>query len=496
MSKIRVVVIGAGITGLSIARVLSMYENLDVIVVEKEPDVGWGATKANSAIIHPCHEEDPDKYPLRTRLCLKGHRLWYKWVEELDIPAKWPGELIVATSEEEVGVLKHYLGLGVKNKVPGVRIVDREELLALEPNVNPNAVAGLWAPTAGQITPWEAAIALAENSVANGVKFYFETMVKKVVARDKKVVGVETTSGFIEAGIVVNAAGIHADEISRSAGVDEFTIHPRRGEYVVYDEDVDVKVKRIIHTTPTPKTKGVYVTTSIEGNLLIGPTAEDLPLEAKEETSTTRRGLEYILESARKILRKLPPRTKIIRTFAGLRPEPSTGSFIIRFYEEPWGFINVAGIRSPGLTAAPAIAYYVRDLLAERIRLVEKKKWSPLRRGVRRISRMSYSEKTRVVRENPGYGRIICLCREVSEAEILEAIKRMKAIGVKTITLDGIKFRTHAMFGRCQGSFCRIRIALLVSSIEGIPLWKISFKGPGSEYGVGEVKSLLKEGGA
>ncbi len=493
MGKTRVLIIGAGITGLSIARVLSRYENLEVVVVEKEPDVGWGATKANTAIIHPCHEEDPDKYPLRAKLCREGHDLWYKWTKELDIPVKWPGELIVAANDEEASVLKHYLSLGMRNSVPGVRIVDREELVVLEPNVNPNAIAGLWAPTAGQISPWEAAVALAENSVSNGARILFETEVRRVVVREKKVVGVETNNGFIEADIVINAAGIHADEISRSAGIDEFTIFPRRGEYVIYDEDVGIKVKRIVHTAPTPKTKGVYATTTLEGNLLIGPTAEDLPIDAKEDRSTTRNGIEYILEAAKKILKTIPPRTKIIRMFAGLRPEPSTGNFIIKFYEEPWGFINVAGIRSPGLTAAPAIAYYVRDLVAERTSLVEKKKWNPLRRGIKRISRMNREEKARTVEENPRYGKIICLCKEVSEAEIIEAIKRMKAIGVKTITLDGIKFRTHAMFGRCQGSFCRLRIALLISREEGIPLWKVSFKGPGSEYGVGEVKEVFKE---
>ncbi|WFO74861.1 NAD(P)/FAD-dependent oxidoreductase [Desulfurococcaceae archaeon MEX13E-LK6-19] len=493
MGKTRVLIIGAGITGLSIARVLSMYENLDVVVVEKEPDVGWGATKANTAIIHPCHEEDPDKHPLRAKLCLEGHDLWYKWTKELDIPVKWPGELIVATNDEEASALKHYLSLGMRNGVAGVRIVDKEELAALEPNVNPNAIAGLWAPTAGQMSPWEAAVALAENSVSNGARILFETEVKRVVVREKKVVGVETNNGFIEADMVINAAGIHADEISRSAGIDEFTIFPRRGEYVIYDEDVDIKVKRIVHTAPTPKTKGVYVTTTLEGNLLIGPTAEDLPIDAKEEKSTTRNGIKYILEAAKKILKTIPPRTKIIRMFAGLRPEPSTGSFIIKFYEEPWGFINVAGIRSPGLTAAPAIAYYVRDMIAERTSLVEKRKWNPIRRGIKRISRMNQDEKARIVKENPRYGRIICLCKEVSEAEIIEAIKRMKAIGVKTITLDGIKFRTHAMFGRCQGSFCRLRIALLISREQDIPLWKVSFKGSGSEYGVGEVKEVFKE---
>ncbi len=492
MRRFRIVIVGAGITGLSIARFLSMYENLDILVVEENPDVGWGVSKANTSIIHPCHEEDPGKHPVRAELCRLGHDLWIEWVRELDIPNRWPGEIITAFSDEEVSTLKKYLELAVANRIPGVRLLSGEEVLRLEPSVNKNVVAGLWAPTAGLINPMAATIALAENSYMNGVRFIFNTFVKQVVVSDHRVVGVETNKGFIGADIVVNAAGLYADELSRSAGIDYFTIHPRRGEYIVYSSRVSEKPYRIIHTAPTEKTKGVYAVTTTGGELLLGPTAEDLPRNAKKLAWTSSRGIRYLLSQAEKLLENPPPRNMIIRLFAGLRPEPSTGDFIIEFYEDPWGFVNVAGIRSPGLTAAPAIGKRVLELIGRHVELTPKNRWVRYRRGIKRMKSMSREERAKVIKKDPGYGRIICGCNMVSEAEIIEAIKRIQMIGAE-ITFDGVKFRTHAMCGDCQGSFCRIRIAEIISRITGKPLWAITFKGGESTYGVGEIGSLLIE---
>ncbi len=483
----RLVVIGAGISGLSIARRLSRYSNLEIIVVEKNPDVGWGASKANTSIIHPCHEEEPEEHPLRARLCREGHILWRRWLRELSIPHSWRGELMVASREEEIKTLYKYLRLAEANGIPDVRIVYGEEIWQLEPMVNRKALAALWAPTAGIMSPMAATIALAENAADNGVKFLFETRAEKIVVRDKKVVGVETTRGFIEADIVVNAAGVHADELSRTAGVDYFKVSPRRGQYILYSKDVDVRLKRIVHTAPTPKTKGVYAISTLKWNLMIGPTAEDLPMDRKEDTSTTRSGIKYILEQAERLLERLPPSSKIIRLFSGIRPEPSTGDYIIEFYEEPWGLINVAGIRSPGLTAAPGIAMYVENLIKKHVELVEKKNWSPYRKPIRGVKDMDDKELSEATRRNPGYGRIICMCEMISEAEIREAIRRMKKIGVKTITFDGVKFRTKAMFGECQGQFCRPIIARIISEETGIPMHMVSFKGGESRYGIGTV---------
>jgi len=303
----KVAIIGAGIVGSAIARVLSRYENLEVHILERDADVGWGASKANSAIIHPGHEENPDEHPLRAKLCVEGNRLWHTWVKELDIPAKWPGELMIAFNDEELEITRHYLELGERNGVPGIRLVYDDELRSLEPNINPQAVGALWAPTAGQMAPWEAVIALIENAVENGAKLHTEAEVKRVVIENGKVKGVQTKEGLFEADIVINVAGIYADSISKSAGID-LEIHPRKGEYFLFEDDAFPKVTRVVHQTPTPLTKGVYVSTTIEGSLMLGPTAEDLPLEAKEETSTTKGGLDYVWEWASKLVAALPPK--------------------------------------------------------------------------------------------------------------------------------------------------------------------------------------------
>lgn len=488
----KIVVIGAGIVGVSIARVLSMYDGLDVTVIEKQADVGWGASKANTSIIHPGHEENPREHPLRSKLCVEGNRMWRTWVKELDIPARWPGELMVFTSSEEEREARRYVELAKLNGVPGVRVVYDRELRNLEPWVNPAATGAVYAPTAGTISPFEAVIAIAENAVENGVKLLTETEARRIIVKGGVVEGVETNRGFVEADVVVNAAGIHADEVSHSAGVEEeFRIRPRKGEYLIYDEDASVKPARILHTVPTPLTKGVYALTTVHGNLLVGPTAEDLPYEAKEDVSTTDKGLKLLSREASKLLKELPPKSKVVRTFAGLRPEPPKGQWLIKAYTDPWGFLNVAGIRSPGFTAAPAIASYVVQLIAETydIQLRRREKWNPYRVGPTRVNGVGLDAVDSIIRKNPDYGEILCYCRMVSKAEVLEAVERMKTIGVKP-TLDGVKFRVYAGLGKCQGSFCRWRVAAVLSQATGVPLYKVAV---GAEpYAFGDVKVLLK----
>lgn len=492
MKRYRVAIIGAGITGASIARVLSMYENFDVSIIEMEPDVGWGASKANTSIIHPGHEEDPERYPLRARLCREGNSIWREWVRELDIPAKWPGELMIFRDSREEQEARKYIMFAIKNGVPGVRIVYRDELLGYEPMVNPEVEGALYAPTAGTVSPFEAVIAITENAVENGVKLFVNTRVTNVVVRNDGIAGVDTSRGFIEADIVVNAAGLYADQISHMAGVaSDFYIKPRRGEYIVFDESIDVKPTKLLHTTPTPITKGVYAITTVHGNLMIGPTAEDLAIDAKEDKATTENGFNHLLSEAKRMLKRVPPTSKIIRRFAGLRPEPPNGEWLIDVYTRPWGFVNVAGIRSPGLTAAPAIASYILKMMVERydIVLVRKSSWIRYRRGIESASRVGVEKLDELIKKNSGYGKIICYCKTISEAEILEAIDRIIGIGAKP-TIDGIKFRTTAGFGRCQGSFCRWRIALLVSKRMNIPLHDVVVKK--SCYGLGDVKLLLR----
>ncbi|MDK2886140.1 MAG: glycerol-3-phosphate dehydrogenase [Thermosipho sp. (in: thermotogales)] len=494
METKKVVVIGAGVVGSAIARVLSKYQNLEVFLLEKNIDVGWGSSKANSAVIHPGHEDDPSKYPLRSKLCVRGNRLWHSWAEELDVPVKWPGELMLAFSERDVEKFQYYLDLAEKNGVPDVKIVYSDELRELEPNASPDAIAGLWAPTAGLIAPWDAVLGLVENAVDNGVKLFTETEVEDIVIENGIVKGVQTNRGFFEADIVINAAGLYADIISKKAGID-FDITPRRGEYYLLEEDVQPRVKRIVHQVPTEITKGVFISETVEGNILIGPSAENLPLDAKDDVSTTKKYLDYIWESAKRLLAKMPPKSSVIKTFAGLRAEPPSGRWIIEAYDNPKGFINAAGMRSPALTSSPAIAeYIVNELIKNKlgVKLVEKKDWNPYRKGIKKFKLLDDRKKEELIKENPKFGNVLCMCKEVTEAEIIEAIERMKKIGIKTISLDGIKFRTTSMFGWCQGSFCRVRIARVAANYLGMPEWKIFVKDNKSSYGVGYVKTFFK----
>ena len=488
----KVIIIGAGISGMSIARELSKYEDLKIIVLERKSDVGWGVSKANTALIHGGYDDDPDLYPTRAKLCAKGNDVWRKWVKELQIPSVWNGALVVARNDEEMKELEVLLKRGERNGVKGMRIISKKELLEMEPNLSPDSEGALWVPSVGQIAPIPAVIALAENAVDNGVKIIFDLSVEDIKVENGGVKGVRVPNGFIEGDVVINAAGLYADEISKMAGLDYFRIFPRKGEYWLFDDSAGPKPNHVLFPAPTKKSKGVVVTTEVSGHLMIGPNAKDQ--EDKEDFSNTKEGLEEVWDKAKLLWPKLPPRSKIIRTFAGLRPETKRADFIIKA-EEIYGFINVAGIRSPGLTAAPAIAKEVKEIIERDlgIKLKEKKKWEPYRKEMTHFFMLSAEEIKERIMENPAYGRIVCKCNRVSEGDILEAIERMKKIGVKVPSIDSVKFRTKATTGTCQGSFCRVKIVAILAREYNIPLWKVTLKGKGSEIGVGDVKSLLRE---
>jgi len=486
----RVAIIGAGVSGACVARVLSMYRNLEVHLIEREVDVGWGSSKANTGIIHAGYDDDPERFPVRARLCSKGNALWREaWTKELDIPANWPGDLVVATDEGQIGALEMLLERGKRNGVPYLGIVwDRKELEELESNITPNAVAALHAPSAGQFRhPAEAVIGVAENAVSNGVRLHLATEAIGVEARKGQVSGVKTSRGRIEADWVINAGGLYAEAISKMAGVDHFRIHPRRGEYLLFSKDAYPKTERILFPTPTETSKGVVVTTTVDGNLMLGPNAQDLRREESEATDTTQEGLDSAWNEAQKVVKALPPRDKIIRTFAGLRAEPEpSADFIIRAYDDVDGFINAAGIRSPGLTSAPAVASEIVAIMKDRgAKLVRKRRWNPYRRRRKPFRESSYRVRDRMSNQNPLHAKTACQCELVTEAEIVEAIGR------GATTLDGIKFRTQAMMGDCQGSFCQFRIAQILARELNIPVWKVTKTGSGSEIGIGDITVLV-----
>ena len=489
----RVVIIGGGITGAAIARTLSRYEDIKIHLIEQAPDVGWGVTKANTGIIHPGHEEDPDLHPLRARLCVAGNRLWLEWVSQLDIPVCWPGELMLARDEQERAVLQHYRHLGERNGVVGMHIIEAGSLPAIEHCTPVGAVAGLVVPSAGLIAPWEAVFALVENAVANGTRMHLNTQVTGIQVRQGTVQSVKTTQKEILADVVINAAGMYADTVSAMAGIDSFTITPRRGQYILFDSAAEPHPQMIMHFTPTVESKGIYAVTTVEGNLMVGPTVETLLPDNKDTRATTAAGIEYIWQYAATLLSSLPPRSAAIKLFSGLRPEPPGGRYIVSGYDSPDGFINVAGIRSPGLTAAPAIAQYVtEELLGSLFDMTMKPRdtWQPIRQRRPSLTSMIPAQQLHHIAGNPASGRIICRCKGVTEMDIIDAIGRIRQLGTDMVTLDSIKFRTLAMFGHCQGTFCRVGIARIIARELGLPLWEVTLSGAGTPYAIGDIKTL------
>ncbi len=483
-----VVIVGAGIVGSTIARELSRYD-LDVIVVEREPDIAFGSsTKANTGIIHAGYDDKPGT--VKAEHCSRGNALWHKIAPEVGAPLKETGSFVVALKEEEVGVLKELKERGEKNGVPGLEIVDDwDRLLEMEPHLNRKALAALYAPTAAITSPYELAMAMMENAIQNGVKIFLETEVTGVILKRTEVKGVRTNRGGIEADYVVNAAGLWADRVSAMAGIKHFTLHPRKGEYYVFDKKLGGLVHRVLFPAPTPISKGIVVTPTVDGNALIGPNAQDV--EDKEDMTTTSSGLAEVFAGASQLVPLLAEKGHMVITnFCGLRPEPNTQDFIIEAYKEVRGFVNVAGMKSPGLTAAPSVAQKVVTLLRESgLELREKKTFNPYRRPIdRSVRELNLSKAEGLIDQDARYGHVVCRCEHVTEGEILEAIRRGAS------TLDGIKFRTRAGMGRCQGGFCTPHVIKILARELEIPAERVTKRGGKSRLLLHRVKDLLLRG--
>jgi len=480
--KADVVVIGAGITGAAIARELSQYA-LDIILVEKEADFCSGASKANTGIIHAGYHDPPGT--LKAKLCVRGNAMYEKLADELGVTFERNGALVVALSEEDLENLEELRQKGMKNGVPGLRIIEKDELREMEPNLTQDAIGALYAQTAGVILPYEMTIALCENAVHNGVMPLLDAEVRGIEKLNSRVRRVLTSRDAIEARFVVNAAGLYADDISKMVGVDDFYIYPRRGEYFIFDRKIGSLVNRPVFPMPTSTSKGILVTKTIDGNTMIGPNAQDLDVRCKYEPdgdATTKEGLSEIWEAATALIPDLP-RGMIIKDFAGLRAVSNTRDFIIRSYNEVKGFINVAGITSPGLTAVPAIAELVVEILrGEGLELKFRKEFSPFRKKPPQFASISFEEREALIAQDPRYGHIVCRCENVTEAEIVEAIKR----GART--MDGIKYRTRCGMGRCQGAFDTPVCARILARELNMPLEKVTMKGRRTEIVRGRLK--------
>ncbi len=433
-----VIVIGGGVTGCATLRELSKY-NLNIALLEKEEDVCSGTSKANSAIVHAGH--DAKTGSLKAKLNLRGNELIRQLSKELNFAYKNNGSLVLCFDQEDYPKLLDLYNRGLNNGVKGLKILNHDETLALEPNLSEEVKYSLLCETGGIVCPFEMNIALAENAVENGAKVYLNTEVKTI----KKENDYYLINDSIKTRCIVNAAGLYGDEIHNLVCKDKVKLTPRKGDYCLCDSDVGNLVSHTIFQLPTKYGKGVLVTPTVHGNLLIGPSATDI--DDKEATSTTANDLDYILNAASLSVKKLP-KNKIITSFSGLRARPENGDFIIKESED--NFFDAIGIESPGLTSAPAIGEMVCDLIKDKLNATKKDNFISNRKGLVHLKHLSIEERAELIKKNPLYGNIICRCNDVSEGEIIDAINSP----IKATSLDAIKRRTGAGMGRCQAGFC------------------------------------------
>jgi glycerol-3-phosphate dehydrogenase len=475
MDAYDIVVTGGGIVGVSIARELSRYK-LRIALLEKEEELAFGVSKANSGIIHPGTQNPPGS--LKGRLCVQGNKLTKEVCERFGVEFKQVGELIVAFNEQDIETLLRLKKEGELLGVPGLEIVNSEWLRANEPNLNKEAVAALYAPTAGVVSPYRLVYVLSENAVKNGVQIHTQTLVQGITytaaggSNGKERFEISTSKGVFKANYFINAAGLFADEISKMAGIDDFKIRPRKGQEFLLDKKREHLTNHVIFPLPTKTSKGILIIKTSDGNPMIGPTAHDI--DDKYDLSTSEEGLQEVFASVAKLIPSIN-RNDIIAYFAGLRPAAGS-DFIIRHEDRVPGFVNAAGIQSPGLTSASAIAVYVGELLKKNGLVMERKQvFHDSEPKHTHLFTLPLNKVKEVIEKDISYGDIVCRCEMVSAKEVRDAIRR----GART--LDGIKFRTRAQAGRCHGSFCTTRLMKILGEETKKAATAITKRGPGSE---------------
>ena len=447
-----VAIIGSGIVGAACAYRLSRF-NLKTVVIEKNNDVCCGTTKANSAIIHAGY--DPKPNTLMARLNVEGSKMTQEICEKLDIPYKQIGSLVAAFSEEEAKTIEELYQRGVKNGVQGVKVIGKDELKKLEPNISDEAVCALYAPTAAIVNPWEYGLAMAETAVRNGTEIMLEA---EVTGIDKKEHSwnLHTAKGDIEAEYVINAAGVNSDDIHNMVAEETFRILPSAGEYYLLDKSEGTRVSHIVFQCPNKEGKGTLVAPTVHGNLIVGPNSVS---GDKEDISTKTASLDFIRETALKSVPSIAFRENI-RNFTGIRANSTINDFIIEFAAEH--FLDLAGIKSPGLSAAPAIAKMAEEMLIENgLEAVEKENFIDKRTHIV-FKHLSAPVKNQVIYQNPAYGRVICRCETITEGEIIAALNSP----IPPVSLDGIKRRAGSGMGRCQGGFCGPKILEIMAKFK------------------------------
>lgn len=472
-----VIIIGAGVVGGMIARELSRYE-LSVAIVDKGADVALGATRANSAIVHAGF--DAKEGTLKAKLNVEGSKMMEKVASELGVKYKKNGSLVVGFNDEDRKTLEELLERGNKNEVEGLRLLTREEILEIEPNIGASVTVALHAPTGAIICPYELCMAAVGNAMDNGAELFLDFEVNKIEKTEGgyKVCSADKT---LDAKFVINCAGVNSDDVARLVGDDSFSITARRGEYMLLDRECGDLVSHTIFRCPSNMGKGILVSPTVDGNLLLGPTAENL--DNKTDVSTTASGLSKVRVQANEQVSGINM-GKVITSFAGLRATGSTGDFIIN---ERDGFVNCAGIESPGLSASPAIAVYVAEILKDAgLEMTEKADFCPTRRPMHYFSSLSVDEKNEIIKERPEFAHIICRCETVTEGEILEAIRT----NPKPRDVDGVKRRTRASMGRCQGGFCLPYVVELLAKERGCDYTEITKFGGESYINIGKTKEV------
>ena len=481
MKKYDVAIIGAGVVGGLIARELSRYK-LNICILEGESDVAMGATKANSGIVHAGF--DAAEGSLKATLNVAGSRMMEQVTDELGVKYKKNGSLVIGFSESDREKLEELVARGIANGVEGVRMIEAEELYALEPNISRAATCALYAPTGAIVCPYELCIASIGNAMNNGAELKCDFKVNKIEKKDDVfVIGSEKDE--ICARFVVNAAGIRSDDVAHLVGDDSFKIGARKGDYILLDRECGDMVGHTVFRVPNEMGKGILVTPTVDGNLMLGPTSVNI--DDKSDKSTNSDGLQRIMATASENLAISVPFGKSITSFCGLRAYGDTGDFIIR--PACPRMINVAGVESPGLSASPAIAEYVRELLVrEGLELVENKDFSPYREAKHAFREGSIDEKNKMIEKHPSYGRIICRCESISEGEILDAIRS----NPPARDIDGVKRRTRAGMGRCQGGFCATYVMELIARERGIELSSVTKCGGESVIAVGKTGEVTE----
>ena len=476
-----VIIVGAGVSGAASARELSRCA-ARVCVQEKEEDVCCGTSKANSAIVHAGYDAAPGS--LMAKLNVRGNALMGDLAKDLDIPFRRIGSLVVCLSEEDMPGLQALYDRGQANGVPDLRIIYHDELLQMEPNLSEETYAALYAPTAGIVCPFGLNIALAENAAMNGVEFHFDTEVQSLERRQGGGWILHTSQGSYETRLVVHAAGVYADSLHNMISSGKIHITPRRGDYCLLDKTTGSHVNHTIFPLPGKYGKGILVSPTIHGNLLLGPTAIDVA--DPEATNTTADGLAQVLENAGRYVKEIPYKN-VITSFAGLRAHEDGHEFIIGEVPGAENFIDCAGIESPGLTSSPAIGEMVAEIVRAKLELSEKEHFISRRKGIMNPTQLPDGERQEWIRRHPAYGHIVCRCEHISEGEILDAIHR--PLGARS--LDGVKRRVRAGMGRCQGGFCSPRVMELLSRELDIPLEQITKRGGASTLLCGQNKDSL-----